>query len=85
MGGGSMSKRTVFIGSEWQEAEAFEDVTARMAALAALPFHDGYGKKRQPTSWKVNYLGRDRRIYCDAIGNAGATYIFVKGVKIFVH
>ena len=80
-----MHKRTVFIGAEWHEAEAFEDVTARMAAEVAMPFRDGYGKKRQPTSWKVNYMGRDRRIYCDALGNAGVMYIFVKGEKVFVH
>lgn len=79
-----MHKRTVFIGSEWHEAEAFEDVTAHMAARAVQPFYDGYGKKRQPTSWKVNYMGRDRRIYCDALGNAGVRYIFVKGEKVFV-
>lgn len=80
-----MHKRTVFIGAEWEEAEAFEDITARMAADVVRPFSNTYGKKRQSTSWKVNYKGRDRRIYCDVIGNAGATYIFVNGVKIFVH
>ena len=80
-----MNKRKVFIGTEWEEAEAFVDVTARMAAEVARPFRSTYGKKRQPTSWKVNYMGRDRRIYSDALGNAGVTYIFVRGEKIFVH
>ena len=80
-----MHKRTVFIGAEWEEAEAFEDVTARMAAEVVQPFRSTYGRKRQPTSWKVNYKGRDRRIYCDALGNAGVTYIFVNGARVFVH
>lgn len=80
-----MHKRTVFIGAEREQAEAFEDVTARMAAEVAQPFHDGRGKKRQPTSWKVRYMGRDRRIYSDARGYEAVEYIFIKGVKIFVH
>lgn len=80
-----MHRRTVFIGSEWEEVESFEDVTARMAAEVAMPFHNTHRKKRQPTSWKVNYMGRDRRIYSDALGNAGVEYVLVRGVKVFVH
>lgn len=32
----------------------------------------------------VNYQGRTRRIYADLIGNAGTSYILVKGEKVFV-
>lgn len=82
-----MHKKTVMVGPDYIEIEAVESVTPRMAALAALPFGgaDSYGKTKVPTSWVILYLGRERRVYCDAIGNAGVTYIFVKGVKIFVH
>uniref|UniRef100_A0AAU7PKK1 Uncharacterized protein n=1 Tax=Salmonella phage SalP219 TaxID=3158864 RepID=A0AAU7PKK1_9CAUD len=43
----------------------------------------GYGTKI-PTQWKVNFQGRDRRVYVDQYSNAGHTYIIVKGQKITV-
>lgn len=43
----------------------------------------GYGMKIE-TRHKVNYLGRDRRVYVDICGNAGSCYILVKGEKITV-
>ena len=43
----------------------------------------GYGRKIE-TRHKVNYLGRDRRVYCDVSSNAGSCYILVKGQKITV-
>lgn len=91
-----MSTKTVLIGTptgkpggwaEYNEFTAHENITPKMAALAAMPFGgaDNYGRKKVPTSWTVNYMGRERRIYCDAIGNAGTCYVLVKGVKHFVH
>nr|DAY73707.1 MAG TPA: hypothetical protein [Caudoviricetes sp.] len=43
----------------------------------------GYGNKIE-TSHKVNYLGRDRRVYADCHGNSAHCYIIVKGEKITV-
>lgn len=75
----------VLVGPDYIEVEAVESVTPRMAALAAMPFGpDNYGKKKVPTSWVITYMGRERRVYCDAIGNAGACYVLVKGEKHFV-
>lgn len=81
-----MSTKMVLVGPGYIEVEAVESVTPRMAALAALPFGaaDSYGKKKQPTSWVIPYMGRERRVYCDAIGNAGTCYVLVKGEKHFV-
>ena len=41
----------------------------------------GYGKKI-PTSWKVYYEGRLRRIYQDVQSNSALSYIIVKGKKL---
>lgn len=80
-----MSTEMVLVGPDYIEVEAVESVTPRMAALAAMPFGpDNYGKKKVPTSWVITYMGRERRVYCDAIGNAGACYVLVKGEKHFV-
>lgn len=43
----------------------------------------GYGKKME-MRYKVNYAGRDRRVYCDVISNSNHCYIMVKGEKITV-
>nr|DAN14570.1 MAG TPA: hypothetical protein [Caudoviricetes sp.] len=43
----------------------------------------GYGKKI-PTSWKVRYMGRLRRIYQDVFSNAAKSYIIVNGKKLSV-
>lgn len=80
-----MSTKMVLVGPDYIEVEAVESVTPRMAALAAMPFGpDNYGKKKAPTSWVITYMGRERRVYCDAIGNAGTCYVLVKGEKHFV-
>lgn len=80
-----MSTKMVLVGPDYIEVEAVESVTPRMAALAAMPFGpDNYGKKKVPTSWVITYMGRERRVYCDAIGNAGACYVLVKGERHFV-
>lgn len=80
-----MSTKMVLVGPDYIEVEAVGSVTPRMAALAAMPFGpDNYGKKKVPTSWVITYMGRERRVYCDAIGNAGACYVLVKGEKHFV-
>lgn len=83
-----MHKRTVFIGSEWHEAEAFDDVTAHMAARVAQPFQDGYGKKRQPTSWKVNYMGREGQrsshFYVDGKRVPYARFFALRGLALSV-
>nr|UVM93213.1 MAG: hypothetical protein [Bacteriophage sp.] len=80
-----MSTKMVLVGPDYIEVEAVESVTPRMAALAAMPFGpDNYGKKKVPTSWVITYMGRGRRVYCDAIGNAGTCYVLVKGEKHFV-
>ena len=76
--------KTFVVGPEYVEVEAQECVTARMAALAAMPFHSNYGKKRVPTSYVIDYMGKTRRVYCDAIGNAGTCYVEVQGEKHFV-
>lgn len=77
-----MSTKMVLVGPDYIEVEAVESVTPRMAALAAMPFGpDNYGKKKVPTSWVITYMGRERRVYCDAIGNAGTCYVLVKGEK----
>lgn len=81
-----MRARTVMVGPDYIEVEAVESLTPRMVVLVAMPFGpDNYGKKKVPTSWVVRYMGRVRRIYCDAIGNAGSCYVLVKGVKHFIH
>ena len=41
----------------------------------------GYGTKI-PTSWKVRYLGKLRRIYQDVYSNSGVSYIIVNGKKL---
>lgn len=80
-----MSTKMVLVGPDYIEVEAVESVTPRMAELAAMPFGpDNYGKKKVPTSWVITYMGRERRVYCDAIGNAGTCYVLVKGEKHFV-
>lgn len=80
-----MSTKMVLVGPDYIEVEAVESVTPRMAALTAMPFGpDNYGKKKVPTNWVITYMGRERRVYCDAIGNAGACYVLVKGEKHFV-
>ena len=80
-----MSTKMVLVGPDYIEVEAVESVTPRMAALAAMPFGpDNYGKKKVPTSWVITYMGRERRVHCDAIGNAGTCYVLVKGEKHFV-
>lgn len=80
-----MSTKMVLVGPDYIEVEAVESVTPRMAALAAMPFGpDNYGKKKVPTSWVITYMGRERRVYCDATGNAGTCYVLVKGEKHFV-
>ena len=80
-----MSTKMVLVGPVYIEVEAVESVTPRMAALAAMPFGpDNYGKKKVPTSWVITYMGRERRVYCDAIGNAGTCCVLVKGEKHFV-
>ncbi|ATE86352.1 hypothetical protein Sf18_gp78 [Shigella phage Sf18] len=43
----------------------------------------GYGKKI-PTSWKVRYLGKLRRIYQDVYSNSGVSYIIVSGKKLYL-
>lgn len=43
----------------------------------------GYGTKIA-TCWKVKFLGRERRIYCDVYSNVGRCYIMVKGEKVIV-
>jgi hypothetical protein len=87
-----MSTKTVMIGTpngqpggwcEYAEYAAQENVTPKMAAMPFGP--NNYGKKKAPTPWVVRYMGRERRIYCDAAGNAGACYVLVKGEKHFVH
>lgn len=81
-----MSTKMVLVGPDYIEVEAVESVTPRMAALAVMPFGpDNYGKKKKvPTSWVITYMGRERRVYCDAIGNAGTCYVLVNGEKHFV-
>ena len=80
-----MSTKMVLVGPDYIEVEAVESVTPRIATLAAMPFGpDNYGKKKVPTSWVITYMGRERRVYCDAIGNAGTCYVLVKGEKHFV-
>ena len=41
----------------------------------------GYGKKI-PTSWKLHYSGKLRRIYQDVYSNSGVSYIIVNGKKL---
>lgn len=77
-----MSTKMVLVGPDYIEVEAVESVTPRMAAMPFGP--DNYGKKKVPTSWVITYMGRERRVYCDAIGNAGTCYVLVKGEKHFV-
>lgn len=81
-----MRVKTVMVGPDYIEVKAVESVTPRMAALAVMPFGpNNYGRKKVPTPWAIRYMGRERRIYCDATGNAGACYVLVRGVKHFVH
>ena len=79
-----MRNRNVFIGPDWVEAVAEENVTPLMAAKAAMPFYCEPRTKKVPTSWVVPYLGRVRRIYADIVGNAGTSYVLVKGERHFV-
>lgn len=75
--------KTVLIKGE--EFPVVEHVTAHMAAIAASPW--GYNPRRTKvqTSYKVNYLGRNRRIYSDIISNNNPCYVLVKGKKHFVN
>lgn len=78
--------KTLLIGNDsrtWEEVETREHVTSGMAARAALPFGDNR-TRTTPTSRQVNYRGRWRRVYSDAIGNSGVCYVIVKGEKIHV-
>lgn len=77
-----MTTQTVLINDDFYQVEY--KVTAKMAAIAAMPFSSTYGKTKVPTPEVVNYAGRTRRIYCDAVGNAGRSYIIVTGEKVFV-
>lgn len=43
----------------------------------------GYGTKIE-TRHKVNYLGKDRRVYINIYSNSGSCYVMVKGEKITV-
>lgn len=43
----------------------------------------GYGTKI-PTSWKVHYSGKLRRIYQDVYSNSGVSYIIVNGKKLYL-
>lgn len=43
----------------------------------------GYGAKI-PTRYRVRYLGRVRRVYVMQHGNAGSTYIIVRGATQFI-
>jgi hypothetical protein len=76
--------KTVFVGPDWVELETEEHVTAGMAAIAVSFWQHNPRKTRVPTSWRVTYMGRTRRIYSDNIGNAGTCYVLVKGVKHWV-
>lgn len=51
--------------------------------IMAITGAGGYGTKLA-TCWKVNFLGRERRIYCDVYSNVGRFYIMVKGEKVSV-
>lgn len=79
-----MSTRTVMVGPDYIEVVAVESVTPLMAARMAMPFYHPRGNKKVPTSWVINYMGRERRVYADTIGNAGTCYVLVKGEKHFV-
>ncbi|URY12621.1 hypothetical protein [Shigella phage ESh21] len=64
----------------------FEDLQAEQHLLAwqvagLQKTATGYGKKI-PTSWKVRYLGKLRRIYQDVYSNSGVSYIIVSGKKL---
>lgn len=66
----------------------FEELTAEQHILdwqlAGLQkTATGYGKKI-PTSWKVHYLGKLRRIYQDVYSNSGVSYIIVNGKKLYL-
>lgn len=77
---------TVLIGNNYDHT----DVEATLIN-APLWWHErglqktasGYGTKIE-TSHKVNYLGRDRRVYADCYGNNAHCYIIMKGEKITV-
>lgn len=43
----------------------------------------GYGPKI-PTRYRVQYLGRSRRVYAMCYGNAASTYIIVNGETQFI-
>lgn len=73
--------RVVHIGNDWDECVAEENVTAHMAAIAATPWGYDPRKTKVPTSWVVNYMGRQRRIYADIIGNSSSCYVLVKGER----
>ena len=44
------------------------------------PYVMGYGAKI-PTSYKVLYRGRWRRVYVMCYGNSGSEYVFINGVE----
>jgi len=77
------ANKTVLIKGE--EYPISENVTPKMAAIAATPW--GYNPRRTKvqTSYMVNYLGRNRRIYSDIVGNNCPFYVIVKGTKHFVN
>ena len=60
----------------------FDVVMIDKPVNARLPA-SGYGKKL-PTNWVINYEGRMRRVYADVFGNAGHSYIMVKGRKLTI-
>lgn len=66
----------------------FEDLQAEQHLLdwqvAGLQkTNTGYGTKI-PTSWKVRYSGKLRRIYQDVYSNSGVSYIIVNGKKLYL-
>lgn len=75
--------KTVLIKGE--EFRVTEHVTAQMAAIAASFWQYNPRRTKVQTSYMVNYLGRNRRIYSDIIGNNCPCYVIVKGEKHFVN
>jgi hypothetical protein len=47
------------------------------------PTRSGYGSKI-PTRWAVNYLGKNRRVYCTIYSNSGTCWITVNGQRLIV-
>lgn len=60
----------------------FDVVMIDKPVNARMPV-SGYGKKL-PTNWVINFEGRMRRVYVDICGNAGHSYIMVKGRKLTI-